>query len=98
MGDMKATMDTAGRLVIPKDIRRQAGLRPGTSLEIRWHDGRIEIEPAPVSVTLVRKGRFVVAIPSDESSVLTTQEVEDMRETIAYEHEAGLSRGLSRLA
>ncbi|HXT34061.1 MAG TPA: AbrB/MazE/SpoVT family DNA-binding domain-containing protein, partial [Chloroflexota bacterium] len=84
------TMDAAGRLVVPKDIRRQAGLRPGMPLEIRWHDGRIEIEPARVSVTLVRKGRFVVAVPSDESSVLTTQEVEDMREAIACEHEAGL--------
>ncbi|HZS92352.1 MAG TPA: AbrB/MazE/SpoVT family DNA-binding domain-containing protein, partial [Chloroflexota bacterium] len=43
---MKTTMDAAGRLVIPREIRRQAGLQPGMPVEVRWHDGRIEIEPA----------------------------------------------------
>ncbi len=87
---MKTTMDAAGRLVIPKDIRYQAGLRPGTLLDVRWCDGRIEIEPAPVSVALVRKGRFVVAVPQAEGPTLTTEEVEETRDVVAREHERGL--------
>ena len=87
---MKATMDAAGRLVIPKDIRRQARLQPGMPLDVRWHDGRIEIEPAPVPVALVRTGRFVVAVPQAEGPALTTAEVEEARDVIAREHELGL--------
>lgn len=83
-------MDAAGRLVIPKDIRRRAGLQPGMPLDVRWHDGKIEIEPAPTPVTLVRKGRFVVAMPQVESPALTTVEIEDTRDAIAREHERGL--------
>lgn len=83
-------MDMAGRLVIPKDIRRRAGLRPGMSIEVRWHDGRIEIEPVPVPVALVGTGRFVVAVPQAEGPALTTAEVEEARDVIAREHERGL--------
>jgi len=32
---MKTTIDHAGRLVIPKDIRRESGIKPGMPLEIR---------------------------------------------------------------
>lgn len=87
---MKTTLDTTGRLVIPEDIRRQAGLLPGTPLDVRWHDGRIEIEPTPAPVTLVRKGRFVVAVPQVEGPTLTAKEVEETRDAIAREHEQGL--------
>lgn len=86
---MRTTIDAAGRVVIPKDIRR-ASLEPGTPLDVRWHDGRIEIKPAPVPVTLVRRGRFVVAVPQAEGSALTTVQVEAMRDAIACEHERGL--------
>ncbi len=42
---MKTTIDAAGRLVIPKKIREEAGLKPGTALDVRVRDGVIEIEP-----------------------------------------------------
>jgi len=90
MDGMKTTMDAAGRLVIPKEIRRQAGLQPGTPLDVRWQDGRIEIEPAAVPVTLVRKRRFMVALPQVTGPVLTTRDVEETRDTMAREHERGL--------
>ena len=40
---MITTMDSAGRLVIPSDIRREAALEPGMPLEVRTRDGVIEI-------------------------------------------------------
>jgi AbrB family looped-hinge helix DNA binding protein len=80
---MKTTMDAAGRLVIPKVIRRQAGLQPGTPVEVRWRDGRIEIEPAPTPVTLVRRGRFVVAVPQAAVPELSAREVEETRDALA---------------
>ena len=82
---MKATIDAAGRMVIPKEIRREAGLKPGMPLEVRWREGRIEIEPAPLPVKLERKGRFLVAIPQQEVPPLTPETVEQTRRTLRRE-------------
>ena len=82
---MKITIDSAGRLVIPKEIRREAGLKPGMPLEVRWEEGRIEIIPAPLPVKLVRRGRLLVAVPQKEVSPLTTETVERTRRAIRRE-------------
>jgi len=58
---MKSTIDRAGRVVIPKAIREAAGLQPGSSLEIEYRDGRVEIERKSPKVRLVRKGAVLVA-------------------------------------
>ena len=76
---MITTMDSAGRLVIPKEARLQAGLLPGMSLEVRVEDGRIEIEPAHLAVTLERRGRFTVAVPREPVPPLTSAIVEETR-------------------
>lgn len=60
---MKSTIDAAGRLVVPKPIREQAGLRPGEPLEVTYRDGRIEIEPAPREVHIEERDGFRVAEP-----------------------------------
>ena len=87
---MKTTIDAAGRLVIPKEIRRQAGLRPGTQLEVRWHDGRIEIEPAAMPVRLERRGRLLVAVSEAQVEELTVETVEETREALACERSGNL--------
>jgi AbrB family looped-hinge helix DNA binding protein len=79
---MKATIDRAGRLVIPREIRRQAGLEPGMTLDVRRTDGRIEIEPAPLDVTLVKKGRFLVAEAQGSVDPLTNDMVEETRRAL----------------
>jgi AbrB family looped-hinge helix DNA binding protein len=82
---MKTTIDNAGRLVIPKEVRREAGLRPGMRLEVRWRDGRIEIEPEPLVVQLVRKGRLTVAVPSGGVPPLRSETVEYTRRKLRRE-------------
>lgn len=82
---MKTTIDAAGRLVIPKEIRREAGWRPGTPLEVRWEGGRIEIEPAPLAVKLVKKGRLLVAQPRTAVPPLTAEAVERARRSLRRE-------------
>lgn len=78
-------MDRAGRLVIPREIRREAALQPGTPLEVRWRDGVIEIEPQPLAVALERKGRLLVASPGPGTKVpvLRVTTVEGTRRTLA---------------
>lgn len=81
-------MDISGRMVIPKEIRHEAGLKPGVPLEIRWREGRIEIEPATLPVRLERKGRLVVAVPQHEVPPLTTETVERTRRALRRERAA----------
>lgn len=68
--------------MIPKEIRREAGLKPGTPLDVRWKEGCIEITPAPLSVKLVRRGRLLVAVPQKDIESLTTETVERTRKAL----------------
>ena len=71
---MRVTMDSAGRLIIPKKIREEAGLRPGAVLEISCRDGQVEIQPATVRLRFLRRGRFVVALPKKRQREAFTAE------------------------
>ena len=82
---MKTTIDGAGRLVIPKDIRRGAGLKPGMPLDVKLEQGRIEITPAPLPVKLQRKGRLLVAVPEKTVHPLTSETVDRTRATLQRE-------------
>jgi AbrB family looped-hinge helix DNA binding protein len=82
---MKTTIDQAGRLVVPKDIRRESGIKPGMPLEIRWESGVIEITPAPLPVKLQRKGRLLVAVPTENISRLSSDTVERTRKALRKE-------------
>jgi len=81
---MVITMDKAGRLVIPSDIRREAELEPGTPLEVRWRDGVLEIEPEPLPVRIERKGRLLVAKPARKVARLRASTVERTRRKVAF--------------
>lgn len=74
---MNATIDKAGRIVVPKAIRTAARLEPGTEVSFRLVSGRIEMEPVPLSVSLERRGHLVVAVPNRSLPAMTETEVED---------------------
>ena len=75
-------MDSAGRLVIPREIRREAGLEPDTPLDVRWRDGVIEIEPQPLEVKLEKRGRLTVAVPRAKGRPLSNASVERTRAAV----------------
>ena len=91
---MKSTIDEAGRLVIPRDLRQAAGIEPGMALELRVEDGAVVIEPATTPVRMERRGRFVVARPLVALPPLTTETVERTRNRLAAER--GKYRGLKK--
>jgi AbrB family looped-hinge helix DNA binding protein len=80
---MTTTMDSAGRLVIPSEIRREAALEPGAPLEVRWRDGVIEIAPQSIAVKLERRGRLLVASPVDKAAPLRAAMAERTRRDLA---------------
>jgi len=85
---METTIDGAGRLVVPREVRREAGLVAGMRLLVRYRDGRIEIEPAPLAVKTIRRGRLTVAVPQRAVPALTAETVERTRRRIRRERGA----------
>jgi AbrB family looped-hinge helix DNA binding protein len=79
---MQTTIDSAGRLVLPKMIREEAGLLPGMSLQVSVREGRIEIEPVPRQVRIVQKGPLRIAVPVEEGPALSGATVEEVRRGI----------------
>lgn len=79
---MKATIDAAGRIVIPKSLRQALGLKPGQPLEIRAGDGRLEIEIATTPMQLKKRGKGVVAFPIAELPPLTAELVRETLERV----------------
>lgn len=82
---MKTTIDAAGRIVVPKEIRRQARLLAGTEVDVRWRDGLIEIEPTGQHIRLVRDGPLLVAVVEGDAEPLTLEQVEEIRESLHHE-------------
>ena len=79
---MLATMDAAGRIVVPKALRQALNLKPGQPLEIRAADGCLEIEITATPVKLLKRGRGVVAVPETKLPPLTAEQVRDTLERI----------------
>lgn len=79
---MKTTIDSAGRVLIPKALRASAALRPGTPLEVRLVHGQIVLEPRPLEVRIVKRGRFCVAEPVEVIEPLSEEIVEQTLESL----------------
>jgi AbrB family looped-hinge helix DNA binding protein len=76
---MKTTIDAAGRIVVPKPLRDELGVKPGQVLELEVRDGRLEVEVAPVEMALERRAHGPVAVPKKRMPALTSATV---RETL----------------
>lgn len=74
---MRASIDKAGRVVIPKALRDQLNLEAGTELEVRAHDGHLDLEPIATPMQLVRRGKGLVATTD---AALPTLDEHDVRE------------------
>ena len=72
---IQTTIDSAGRLVLPKAVRDEAGILPGMVLKITLEEGRIEIEPVAREVQVVQKGPLRIAVPQEEGALLSVDTV-----------------------
>jgi AbrB family looped-hinge helix DNA binding protein len=77
---MRTTIDAAGRVVIPKELRSRLALVGGQELEIREREGCIELEPAGASMSLLDAGGGPAAVPAEELPPLTDEIVRETME------------------
>jgi AbrB family looped-hinge helix DNA binding protein len=79
---MRATIDAAGRIVVPKPLREALGLKPGLPLEIRASDRGLEIEIAVTPMRLTKRGKGVVAVPARTLPRLSSDQVRETLERV----------------
>ena len=64
---MRATIDKAGRLVIPRTLRNRVGLAGGGEVEIEIDGAAIRIEP--VAGSELREANDLLVIPATGTSI-----------------------------
>jgi AbrB family looped-hinge helix DNA binding protein len=79
---MIATIDSAGRIVVPKPLREQLGFRPGQELELSAVDGRLEVEHPTTPIRLEKRAGQLVAVTDREMPTLTAEMVRETLEQI----------------
>ena len=57
---MTLKMDKAGRMILPKPLRDQLGLRAGSDLEVQEVPNGVVLSPVGLRPSLVKKGSFRV--------------------------------------
>jgi AbrB family looped-hinge helix DNA binding protein len=76
---MKASIDSAGRLVVPKALREELGFAPGTELELSAVDGRLEVVvPSRVAV---EDGPHGLRFTAPVDAPLTAEQVREITES-----------------
>lgn len=79
---MVTTIDSAGRIVVPKRLREELGFMPGQELELNAIDGHLEIEHQATPMRLERRGQRLVAVTDREMPTLTAEMVRDTLEQV----------------
>ena len=78
LSTMRATIDSAGRLVVPKPLRDELGFAAGTELELAAVNGALEVRvPSRVRVEDGPQGARFVA---DEAGPLSAAQVRELME------------------
>lgn len=79
---MRVAIDAAGRIVVPKRVRDELGLVPGTELELRSVDRRIELAVAATPMHLAEHEHGVVAVTDRAMPTLTSDQVRETLERV----------------
>ena len=80
---MNVTIDKAGRLVVPKEIRDRMGLRAGDELEIEEFSGRIELSRPRRERKLVENEHGLLSLEPDPAAPpITSEQVREELERV----------------
>jgi AbrB family looped-hinge helix DNA binding protein len=75
---MRTTIDSAGRVVIPKPLRQELGIEPGSELELSAVNGHLEIV-VPSAVRL-EEGPHGLRFITDDAPPLTADDVRALQQ------------------
>jgi AbrB family looped-hinge helix DNA binding protein len=79
---MLTTIDSAGRIVVPKRLRDELGFAPGQELELTAVDGRLAVEHPVTPIRLEQRDGQLVALADQPLPTLTAELVRDTLERV----------------
>jgi bifunctional DNA-binding transcriptional regulator/antitoxin component of YhaV-PrlF toxin-antitoxin module len=83
---MTTTLDAGGVITIPQELLDEAGLKPGTQVQITARNGHIDIEPLWRKIRIERRGSVSVGVPIEPvEEPLTDEQVRETIEEIRQE-------------
>lgn len=74
---MRVAIDGVGRVVIPKPLRDELGIRGATELELTAFDGRLEVTVPDVPARVEDRGGFPVIVTEEVPPSLDVDAVRD---------------------
>jgi len=89
---MTATIDGAGRVVIPKALRERAGLTPGTKIDFVFMNGNIEIHPVVEEGEWETRHGINFPVPPAGAPELSASEVRSLIEAVREERAEQVAR------
>lgn len=92
-GNMPA-VDSKGRIVLPKEVRKQLGITPGTEVEVRNEGGKAVVEPEDEPDEILSRMEHLVteASAEPEERVLMSKDPDP----IARKHRETVRRGAEK--
>jgi len=69
MKESMIPIDQAGRIVLPKGVRQELGIKPGDALRVSIHGSSVILTPNRETVGLVRKGQALVFSTGGEGTL-----------------------------
>ena len=87
-------VDSKGRIVLPKEVREQLGITPGTEVEVRKEGGVAIVEPEDDPDQILSRMEHLVteASPDPEESVPILEDPD----LIAHKHKETIRRGAEK--
>ena len=79
---MRATIDAAGRVVIPKSLREAIGLSDGGEVDIQLTDGALIVTPPTVRKRVVDRDGRATIVPDEDLPLLSDDVVRDVLDVI----------------
>ena len=87
------TIDSKGRIVLPKELRERLDLTPGTEVIVREQDGEVVVDPVDDPETVLARMERLVAETAPEQPDTTALDESD---PIAHEHREAVRKGARR--
>jgi AbrB family looped-hinge helix DNA binding protein len=89
------SIDRAGRIVLPKDVREELAIKPGDTLKLSLQGSSVTLTPERPQSGLVRKSKALV-FSNTGDEVLNRDTVERILDEERSGHETSTATGMAR--